>query len=302
MRIKLLFASAIVLIFTNPFLSFSAEEEKTAVSVSEQATDSKDSIPDWLKRTSYGVYIESDQKPRVYLETVQPLYQSSDKINTFFTHDRISIQDERGTYSAGLGYRRLMFDENLLLGINNFFDFQDLHKHYRTGVGLEAITKILEFRTNSYFRMSPKRRVAETANSETFEQVANGGDVELGAPLPYLPWIKVFGSYYRYDFRKFKDMQGWKIRGEIKPFKFITLNFETYDDNKGDREYRMDTRFNFAFDDLPKSMLSAFKPTKESYPDVVLTERTLDRVERNFNIQVEKWVEVGGMALEIGRK
>ena len=277
---------------------------KSESSPVSESNDNSNNIPDWLKRTSYGVFIETDQKPRVYLETVQPLYQSFDQVNTFFTHDRISIQDERGTYSVGLGYRRLLFDENLLVGINNFFDFQDLHKHYRTGVGLEAIGKILEFRTNSYFRMSPKRRVAETTNSVTFERVANGGDVELGAPLPYLPWIKVYSSYYRYDFQKpRKDMSGWKMRTELKPFKFITVNLETYDDNKGDREYRADTRFNLVFDDLSsKSILSLFKLAKEPFSGADLKKRTLDRVERNFTIQVEKWVETGGMTLEIGRK
>ena len=320
MKIKRLYLAAVALllcIFSFSLIFADVGEKSTSASAresaikatfvknekTEEATSSTNSVPDWLKRTSYGIYIETHQKPRIYLETVQPLYQSLDKVDTFFTHDRISIQDERGTYALGYGYRRLMFDDNLLAGINNFFDFQDLHKHYRTGVGLEIISKILELRANSYFRLSPKRTVAETTNSTTYERVANGGDVELGAPLPYLPWVKVFGSYYRYDFRKFKDMQGWKMRGEIKPFKFITINLETYDDNKGDREYRMDTRFNFVFDDLTfKSIFSAFKLNKEAYPDVDLKKRTLDRVERNFNIQVEKWVETGGMALEIGRK
>lgn len=260
-------------------------------------------IPDWVKRTSYGIYFGTGQKPRIYLETVQPLYQSFEQVDTFFTHNRVSIQDERGTYSAGLGYRRLMFDENLLAGINSFFDYQDLHQHYRQGVGIEAITKYLEFRANSYFGLSSKRLIEETSTSKTFEKAATGGDVELGGPIPYLPWLKVFGSYYRYDFRKFKDMQGWKARGEIKPFKFITFNLETYDDNKGDQEYRMDTRFNLAFDNFtPKSILAAFKSEKEPYPDVDLKKRALDRVERNFIIQVEKWVETGGMSLEIGRK
>ena len=259
-------------------------------------------IPDWLKRTSYGISIETDQKPRIYLETVQPLYQSLDKVDTFFTHDRISIQDERGTYSAGFGYRRLMLNDNLLAGINNFFDFQDLHKHYRTGVGLEAITKKLELRVNSYFALSPKRTVEETTTSKIYEKAVNGGDIELGGPIPYLPWLKLFGSYYRYDFRRFKDMAGWKARGEIKPLKCITINLETYDDNKGEQEYRMDTRFNLAFDDFNfKNILSAFQLAKEPYPDVDLKERTLDRVERNFNIQVEKWIESSGFVIEIGR-
>ena len=90
----------------------------------KKAEEPASKIPEWLKRTNYSVYIENGQKPRVYFETVQPLYQSFDKVDTIFTHDRISIQEERGTYSAGIGYRRLLFDDNLMAGINTFFDYQ----------------------------------------------------------------------------------------------------------------------------------------------------------------------------------
>jgi hypothetical protein len=270
----------------------------------ENIKESEFEIPEWLKRTSYGVVIESDQHPRIYLETVQPLYQSLDKIDTCFTHGRISIQNERGTYSLGLGYRRLLYDENLLAGINTFFDYQDLHQHYRQGLGLELISKRLELRTNAYFALSGRRLVEEDASSFIYERAVNGGDVEIGGPVPYLPWLKIFANYYQYDFKKFNNMKGWKLRGELKPFKFITLNLETYDDNKGEREYRMDGRLTLMFDDFtPRSILSAFNFSQKPYPDVDLKERNLDRVERNFNIQVEKWSETktGGFALQIGR-
>ncbi|MCX5693536.1 MAG: inverse autotransporter beta domain-containing protein [Candidatus Omnitrophica bacterium] len=277
------------------------KQESAQTESSKAESENTIEIPDWLKRISYGVNIETDQKPRIYIETVQPLYQSVDKINTFFTHDRVSIQNDRGTYSAGLGYRRLLFNENLLAGVNTFFDYQDLHQHYRQGLGLEAITKTLEFRTNAYFGISPKRLVEETGATKVYERAVNGGDIEVGGPIPYLPWLKLFGSGYHYDFREFKDMNGWKARGEIKPFKFITINLETYDDNKGEQEYRMDTRFTLAVDDFtPKSILSAFKLAKEPFPDVDLKERTLDRVERNFTIQVEKWSDNGNI-VEIRR-
>jgi hypothetical protein len=284
----------ILSLFSISFLN--AEEEKAQESSSE--------IPDWLKRTNYGVVIENDYAPRLYLETVQPLYQSSDRINTFFTHDRISIQNARGTYSAGLGYRRLLFNEELLAGINGFFDYQDLRKHYRTGVGLEAITDKLEARANSYFGLSPKRIIEESAATSNYEKAVDGFDVELGCPVPYVPWIKLFGGYYWYDFKKAnKNLIGWKARGEAKPFKFITFNVETNDDNKAKREYRVDGRFSLEVDDFtPKSICSAFKLAKEPFPEVDLRERTLDRVERNFNIMVEKWVESGSMSVEIGRK
>jgi hypothetical protein len=97
-------------------------------------------------------------------------------------------------------------------------------------------------------------------------------------------------------------MNGWKARGEIKPFKFITVNLETFDDNKGEQEYVLDTRFNFVFHDFtPKSILSAFNLAKEPYPDVDLKERTLDRVERNFKIVLEKWIETSNVTVAIGR-
>ncbi len=270
-----------------------------------QGKDSDDptGIPEWLKRTNYGISIETDQKPRVYIETVQPLYQDYDKENTIFTHGRMTFQDERGTYSLGLGYRRLLSEE-LLGGVNAFFDFQDLNKHYRAGFGLEAIGKRLEGRLNTYFGLSPERTIWETTTAAQYEEAVDGFDLEVGGPIPYLPWLKLFGSYYFYDYDKFSDMEGWKIRGEIKPFECLTVNLETYDDNKGDEEYRIDTRINLAFDNFTsKSILTAFKPSDEPYPETDLRERTLDRVERNFNIQVEKWIETktGSVTVEIKR-
>lgn len=259
-------------------------------------------IPEWLKRTDYGVDVGTGQKPRIYLETVQPLYQSEDKVNTFFTHDRVSILEERGTYSAGLGYRKLMWDETLLGGVNSFFDYQDLHKHYRTGVGLEALAKNWEFRTNSYIHLSPERTVAESASATSYEKVVDGFDAELGAPVPYLPWLKLFAQYYYYDYKKFKNMAGNKVRLEIKPFQFLVCNLASYDDNKGDREYVLDARFSLAFDNFTfKSLKEAFKPDQKAFADVDLKKRTLDRVERNFNIQVEKWNKNGNGIIEIRR-
>lgn len=271
-------------------------------SIVENTSEQEFEIPDWLKRTNYGISIESDQEPRFYLETVQPLHQSWDKLNTLFTHNRISIQGERGTYSAGLGYRKLIFDEHLMAGLNTFFDYQDKHQHYRQGIGLEAIGQRLEWRLNSYFRLSPKRLVEESSTTKIYEQVANGFDTELGGPLPYLPWFKVFGNFYHYNYKKAEDMNGWKARGEIKPFDFFVINLETFDDNKGEQEYKIDTCFNLAFHDFtPHSLLSAFKFSKQPYPDVDLKERSLDRVERSFKVTAERWTETGNVTVAIGR-
>jgi len=263
----------------------------------------KYNIPEWLKRTSIGTALESHQKPRYYIETVQPLYQSEEKKDTFFTHLRISGQDGYGTYSAGFGYRKLLFDNNLMAGINTFFDYQDPNQHYRQGVGLEFIGKYTELRSNGYFGLSPTRVVEETTSSTTRARVANGYDVEFGVPVPYLPWFKVFGGYYWYDFKEGSDMEGWKGRAELKPLSFMTVNLETYDDNKGPHEWRADVRLSLYVDSFtPKDIFAAITPSfQNAFPDVDLKKRTLDRVERNFTIQLETYREVAGATIEIGR-
>jgi len=260
---------------------------------------------DWLKRTTIGAIIESDQKPRYYIETVQPFYQSAGKKDTVFTHIRVSEQDEYGTYSAGVGYRRLLFDDNLMAGINTFFDYQDPHQHYQQGVGLEAIGKFAELRANGYFGLSPARKVDEPG---TYEKARDGFDVEFGVPVPYIPWMKVFGSCYWYDFREGPDVEGWRSRAELKPLSFLTINLETYDDNKGSQEWRGDIRLALWVDSFaPKDIFAALASSfKTALPEVDMKERTLDRVERQFKIVVERWSEtatggVGGFSVQVGR-
>jgi len=259
---------------------------------------------DWLKRTTIGAIIESDQKPRYYIETVQPFYQSAGRKDTVFTHVRISEQDDYGTYSAGIGYRRLLFDNRLMAGVNTFFDYQDPHQHYRQGIGLEAIGTFLEFRANGYFGLSPARAVEGV---RTYEKARDGFDMEFGVPVPYLPWMKVFGSCYWYDFKAGPDVEGWKGRFELKPLDFLTINLETYDDNKGSQEWRSDVRLtlwvdSFAPRDICAALASSFRT---ALPEVDMKERTLDRVERNFQITVEKWSDGGGgtgsFSVQVGR-
>lgn len=294
---KLLYLMLAILIISIPSLLPAQEIQEKQKPKKYEFED----VPDWLRRTSYGVIFETDNKLRAYLEAVQPLYTWPDETKIVFTHDRLSIHEYRGTYSTGLGFRNLMFDEKLLGGVNTFFDYQDLHRHYRWGLGFEAITERLEARLNEYYGLSDRRTVEETSTTYIYEKAVDGFDAELGTPVPYLLWIKVFGSYYQYDFKNFEDMKGWKGRVEIKPFHALAFNIETFDDNKGDQEYRVDGRFCLAFDDF--SLKGILKPAKEPYPKKDLRKRMLDRVERNFNIQVEKWSETktGGFKTYIGR-
>ncbi|MCK5287868.1 MAG: inverse autotransporter beta domain-containing protein [Candidatus Omnitrophica bacterium] len=261
--------------------------------------DSESSIPDWLKRVELSGQWETDTHPTFYFQTVQPLYETSDSNEMYFIQPRVSISSNDFTYNLGAGYRKIV-NENLLLGVNVFGDYQDLKEHGRLGIGFEALGQVLETRLNGYLGLTTKRVVEESSTSTTYERVADGLDLEIGAPVPYVNWLKVFGSGFWYDFDKFSDKTGWKIRLEAKPIEACTLEFYTWDDNKGDQEYGGRLRFGFAFDTIT-DFKQAFNMSEEPYLDKDLKELLLIPVERNFNIVVEKWSETGTMSVEVGR-
>ena len=257
------------------------------------------STPGWLERTEISAQIETGKEPNFYFQTVQPLFQDDAKENTVFVQPRISLQNARTSYNIGFGYRRLM-SEDLMLGANIFGDLEDLHDHARVGVGLEAFGQILEARLNTYFGVTSQRLVQQQTGSATYERVVDGLDFELGSPIPYIPWLKIYGSGFWYDYKQFDDRKGWKTRLEAKLNDGIRMEFYTWDDNKGDVEYGGRVRFNLAFDgmfDFSDSLHIADEP----FPKKDLEKETLVPVERNFEIAVEKWTETANTTIQVAR-
>ena len=267
-----------------------------------QAAESE--IPEWLKRVNFGADAGTNQKPRIYFETVQPLYQDEDKQNTFFIQPRFSYEQEDGAYNLGFGYRKLLREDSVLLGTNMFFDFEDDDKHYRMGLGLEAFVNLIEFRANSYIGLSPRRLIKESGAIREYEKAVDGFDWEFGLPVPHMNWIKLYGGGYWYNYEKFNNKEGWKLRTEIKPYKITSLNFIVYDDNKGDPEFRIDGRITIPFgaggEDDEKFCNIGFSDT--AYPEKAdHSDRTLDRVEREYKIEVERYVETASAVVEVRR-
>lgn len=136
-----------------------------------------------------------------------------------------------------------------------------------------------------------------------YEEAADGFDWEVGAPLPHMNWIKLFAGGNRYTYHKSINKEGWSFRTEIKPFTFQTINLILYDDNKGETSYRIDARVTIPFgaggDDKSLCNVSI---SKESYPEKVdHKDKVLKRVEREYEIAVEKWQDTGGVIVSIGR-
>jgi len=263
-------------------------------------------IPDWVKRTNFAIEAGTDQKTDYFFETVQPLLGTQDKDVVLFNQSRISETLGRPTYNIGFGLRKI-FADSYLLGINSFYDYQDLHRHSRAGVGFEAMSdRGLEGRINTYIGISHRRLVQEDASNYSYEKVANGFDWEFGGPLPYLSFLKVYGGGNWYNFEHFNNKLGWQARMEYTPVKYTRLDFTVLHDNKTrDIDYRFEGAVTLAFTSFSlHDIINDIKGSSAAYPKINLRDRVLDRVVRDFDITVIKSIKSksSGLTIEAGRK
>ncbi|WP_023648876.1 inverse autotransporter beta-barrel domain-containing protein [Candidatus Pelagibacter ubique] len=130
------------------------------------------------------------QKVKGNILVVMPFSDIDDKKNVTFTQGSIYFSDnDQETLNLGVGQRRLLDNENLMVGANMFFDEEFTSRHRRASFGLEAITSVGSLRANQYYGLSGWKTV-----NDIQEKALDGHDMEVGAPLPYLPWTK---AYYR---------------------------------------------------------------------------------------------------------
>ena len=130
------------------------------------------------------------QKVKGNILVVKPLSDMEDKENTTFTQGSIYFSDDdTETLNLGFGQRKLLDNENLILGANLFYDHELSSDHQRASFGVEAITSVGTLRANQYYGLSGWRAVEGVQ-----EKALDGHDIEVGWPLPYLPWTK---AYYR---------------------------------------------------------------------------------------------------------
>jgi hypothetical protein len=242
------------------------------------------SYPDWLRRVDLSIQ-HGSERPRYYIETVQPLYRSVDRTYTLFVQPRFLYTDDDWTANLGLGYRQLFLDQRILGGLNVFYDYAENHRHYRFGTGLELLTRHFELRTNGYFPLSGNRKVSDGTFYKVFERALTGMDVEAGGPVPYLPFLKLYGSYAYYDYDKDFDSHIGKFRAEVKLARFLRLDVETWNDNKAPWQYRIGLAFAL---DLERPLESLVKPSAEPYPYKDMRHMTLHRVVRDHNVKVER--------------
>jgi len=248
-------------------------------------------IPDWLTRTELDYDYWSFGKSKGYsVLTVQPLYLSDCNVDTLFFQGRINRQTRFGeslwrtTYNVGVGYRKLLWDDSVMLGANAFYDYEAPHKHRRSSLGLELRTTAGEINTNIYF---PDSKTIWVSNN-TFERALRGWNIEVGVPLPYTPWIKVYASKYRWDNILFAKTDGHRFSVEVTPVPFVRFEGGAFKDNVTTKyKYFIKGELSFGFlgpDNYDHSGVF----NQDPYIFCPMNERTLDKVRRVDTIVVER--------------
>ena len=74
---------------------------------------------------------------------VSPLSDINNKENTLFTQGSIYFSDDdRETLNLGIGNRKLLINDTLMLGANIFYDNEIDYGHTRASFGVEAISSV----------------------------------------------------------------------------------------------------------------------------------------------------------------
>jgi hypothetical protein len=195
-----------------------------------------------------------NNKPSSSLLFLLPLSDPDDIKNTFFTQNSIYYRDNRTTINMGLGYRRLELDNKLLLGINVFYDHEFPYDHGRTSIGLEARTTIGEINFNRYWATTDWK----TGEQGLQEQALDGADIEIGAPLPYMNWAKLYVRGFTWDAVNGVDnLEGSDIslRAQVPPLPGLTfeVGHRSYTDSTPDDNF---LRFSYNVMELMKEQRS----------------------------------------------
>ena len=270
------------------FRNISAVAFGTFLTMSASFADETKSA--WLERSSLSVSYSQDGDVQFEFETIQPILQTPEtKEHTVFVQGRIAKQDDDETINIGLGYRNLNEAQTLLLGVNAFYDATTEYDHRRGSLGIEAIGKSFTSRANVYSAFTKEKKKTKGAVT-TYQSALDGYDVSLDAPVPYVPWMRVHATGYKWTALKdFKDVSGSKVELVGNLNRSISFKVGADDNNYNGTDAFVSVQYNLA-----GTSSNGVTASLEDglFADVAVHERdlknhTLDKVMRINNVVVQ---------------
>jgi adhesin/invasin len=170
--------------------------DRAASNLNQSAENStRNYLSNYFPTVEVQVDLINRESPSTGILVVVPLSSPNDLVNTFFNQSSIYHHDSRTTINIGLGYRRLVLGNKLLIGTNFFYDHEFPYHHKRYSAGLEMKTSVGQINYNQYFHGSSWK----TGKSGVLERALSGSDLEIGMPIPYMNWATIFVKQFRWD-------------------------------------------------------------------------------------------------------
>ncbi|MGB0684334.1 MAG: inverse autotransporter beta domain-containing protein [Magnetovibrionaceae bacterium] len=189
-------------------------------------------LPEWARHIEFEWEVQNNRKPGWSVLGVFPLFETEDLQDTVFTqisqrrYDLLGV--DRDVTNLGLGYRRLLFNNAVLVGVNGFFDYEWKYHHQRVSAGTEVKWAGLDFNSNFYWRATGKH----SAGAGNHEDVLDGHDIELTAQVPFVPWARISGRRYWWKTNASnEDIKGWETRAEMDIHQNLQVEAGVVSDN-----------------------------------------------------------------------
>ena len=194
---NLFISTALIYIISIHSVSVSAElvknkinefSNETALVISNFAKNNFEN----MKYLDFDIQVQENLKPSFSIMSVTELFKIDS--GTVFNQTSLNTHDDDGTINIGLGARKLLNNNKILIGSNLFYDHQFDEGHKRTGVGVEAISSVFDIRGNYYNAISGSK-----TTSEGSERALDGWDTQLDYHLPGERDVNIFANLFRFE-------------------------------------------------------------------------------------------------------
>ena len=230
--------------------------------------------------TEVSIDLRENNKPDYSILGVREILEldSGNIFTQFSLFNTEQNNSERIIGNLGIGSRKLLNNDTLMIGMNAFIDQDFNESHKRGSFGFEVRNSVLDFNGNMY------RSLQDT----TQEIILDGWDYRLAGQVPYVHWSKIFINSYEWDGVLREDIKGMKIGSEmvLTPISILELAYDDKDKKGLEDEWYAKIQFIYPPKNNGPTALDgisdlAWKESKD------MSGELLSKVQRNNKIMIE---------------
>ena len=230
--------------------------------------------------TEVSIDLRENNKPDYSILGVREILEidSGNIFTQFSLFNTEQNNSERIIGNLGIGSRKLLNNDTLIIGMNAFIDQDFNESHKRGSFGFEVRNSVLDFNGNMY------RSLQDT----TKEIILDGWDYRLAGQVPYVHWSKLFINGYEWDGVLREDIKGMKIGSEmvLTPISILELAYDDKDKKGLEDEWYAKIQFIYPPKNNGPTALDgisdlAWKENKD------MSGELLSKVQRNNKIMIE---------------